>query len=321
MTGRRSSRLTAALFGIFLALVIAKPSTIHAQQATQDWEAAAGGKASFEVASVKKVPSADSNTRPPHSNFPLDSGDDYAANGGLFSAANWPLYSYIGFAYKVSPNTLRNLMDSLPKWCISDRFDIEARAQGTPTKDQMRLMMQSLLADRFRLAAHSERRQVPVYNLVLAKVGQMGPQLAPHSDAYPCSGLTGPSANSQAQANGSVSAAIPPCGTMTGTFSTGKLHIDGRAMTMDQLASYLKSTGNLDRPALNQTNLTGLYDFRLEFSMASAFALQNGASAQSDDTAPTFLEALKEQLGLKLDATTGTVDYLIVDHVEEPSPN
>lgn len=240
-------------------------------------------------------------------------------NGGLFSATNWPLYSYIGFAYKVRPDTLRALMDSLPKWAIADHFDTEARAQGSPSKDQMRLMMQALLAERFKLAVHREERQGPIYNLVLAKLGQTGPQLSPHSEEHPCSGFAG--STTQTQANNAATAGLPPCGTMTGTFSIGELHADGRAMTMDQLASYLKSTGNLDRPALDQTKLTGLYDFKLDFSMAMALTLNNGASMQTGDGGPSFVEALKEQLGLKLEAGTGTVDYLIVDHVEEPSPN
>ena len=64
------------------------------------------------------------------------------------------------------------MLSQLPKWAITDRFDIQGRAQGNPTKDQMRLMMQSLLADRFRLAVHYETRQVPVFALIVDQPGK-----------------------------------------------------------------------------------------------------------------------------------------------------
>ena len=69
----------------------------------------------------------------------------------------------------------------------TDRYDIQARATGNPTKDQYRLMMQALLADRFKLAIHYETKQIPVFALVLDKPGKLGPQLQPHPSDAPCS--------------------------------------------------------------------------------------------------------------------------------------
>jgi hypothetical protein len=125
-----------------------------------DWQMAAGGKMEFDVASVKQnksgLPPSGSH---PHSNVPLYPGSAYSPNGGLFSATNEPVGFYISFAYKLDYLQLQFVVLGLPAWANSDRFDIEARAQGNPTKDQMRVMIQSLLADRFKLVAHYETRQ------------------------------------------------------------------------------------------------------------------------------------------------------------------
>ena len=103
----------------------------------------------FEVASVK----LSKMSGRPTSNVSLEVGDAYAPTGGLFSATNTPLVGELmRFAYKSTLSTRRWI---LPAWADgTDRFDIEARAQGNPTKDQMRLMMQSLMADRFKLVMH-----------------------------------------------------------------------------------------------------------------------------------------------------------------------
>src|SRR5579863_4005111 len=140
-----------------------------------DWQTAAGGKMAFEVASVKpsKV------FKPP--GFALDYGDAKTPGGRL--STSFPLLAYISFAYKLSPSEMRAAaLDQLPKSIGTDLFEIEARGAGNPTKDQMRLMMQSLLADRFKLAVHFESREGPVFALTLVKPGQTGPKLRPHAE-------------------------------------------------------------------------------------------------------------------------------------------
>jgi len=117
----------------------------------------------FDVASVKPNESDDS----PTSNFPLGPGDVYIPNGGFFSATGQPLNIYLKFAYKITGSQWQSLEPQLPPWTGSERFDIQARAEGNPTKDQMRLMMRSLLAERFKLAIHTEQRQAPVYGRFL----------------------------------------------------------------------------------------------------------------------------------------------------------
>ena len=290
---------------------------MRAQTQTQgDWEQAAGGRMAFDVASVKRnlEPYPPDGTAP-HSNFSLGSGDAYAMNGGLLVATKWPLYVFIGFAYKLSPYELSRVQQELPKWAAIEHFDIEARGPASATKDQMRLMMQSLLARRFRLAVHKQAQRIPVYDVVEDKPGRLGSSLQRHTDDQPC-------ATSSSSAQQASASQLMPCGTMSGHFFSGRMHVEGRGLTLDQLAGYLQQMQMpaLDRPVLDATQLSGTYDFTLEWTPEGPVSL-NGAKAQLDETGPSFIEALKEQLGLRLVAGAGSVDVLVVDHVEEPSAN
>jgi beta-lactamase regulating signal transducer with metallopeptidase domain len=162
-------------------VVIGVLNAVGAQE-IPDWQTKAGGKLAFEVASVKL-----SAGRQTALNVPLDAGDRYTPTGGLFRA-DVPLWSYIQFAYKLwwPAEDQRKEIDRLPKWVTNDRYSIEARAAGNPTKDQYRLMVRSLLADRFKLAAHFETHHVPVLALTLAKAGKLGPKLIAHADGRAC---------------------------------------------------------------------------------------------------------------------------------------
>ncbi len=131
----------------------------------------------FDVASVKPNRSNDQ----PYSNMPLGPGAVYTPNGGYFNATNLPLITYIAFAWKISQSEFQYLMPQLPQWIMSDHFNIQARAEGNPGKDTMRLMMRSLLAERFKLALRSEKREIPVSAFVLATPGITGPQLRLHT--------------------------------------------------------------------------------------------------------------------------------------------
>src|SRR5262249_23840785 len=152
-------------------------SFLGAQNRGADWERAAGGHMKFEVASVKE------NQNPPgpgtvHSNVPITTWDFPAGapTGGRFSATNLFVDIYIGYAYKLQGYANDAFENQPPQWARfgADRYDIEARADGNPTRDQYRLMMQSLLADRFKLAVHWETKEMPALALVLDKPGKMG---------------------------------------------------------------------------------------------------------------------------------------------------
>jgi uncharacterized protein (TIGR03435 family) len=255
-------------------------------------------------------------------------GDAYTP-GSLFSATNQPLIVYLRFAYKLGQSDLQH---GLPACVYNDRFDIEARAPGHPTKDQMRLMMQSLLADRLKLITHTEKQTKPVFNLVLAKAGKTGPQLQAHSENGSYSTASTPQPPTAAPSDtppapsSKFSLQLPPipCGSIgpIPASAPGRGRIVGRDVTIGRIAGFLTNpfTG-MDRPIVDRTGLTGTFNFILEWSLAPDSAQPLGP--QPDDTGPTFFEALQEQLGLKLKSTTGPVDVLVlvIDHVEQPSPD
>jgi uncharacterized protein (TIGR03435 family) len=213
------------------------------------------------------------------------------------------------------------MQSQLPKWAVTERFDIEAKAPGAnPTKDQFRLMMQSLLADRFKLTVHTETRQIPVFALELAKTGKMGPQLKPHSDEPPCYAgpLPGQLGLSAADAQKVFDAFCGDAGGGPGS-ALGSSHESARKVNMSQIGDILGLLGNLDREVVDRTGVSGFYDFTLDYVPDRPGIPLPDPQPVAD--APTFQEALREQLGLKFVPTNAAVKVLVIDHVEEPSPN
>lgn len=288
--------------------------SLAAQSPNTDWEEAAGEKMAFSVASVKPD-TADMSPETVHANVSMGPGDYYNPTGGLFRTTDFPLDTYIGFAYKLNSNDFKALDDQLPKWATNARYDIEARADGSPSKDQMRLMMQALLADRFKLAVHWEPKQIPVYAIVLDKPGKTGPQLSAHPKDAACSTVMPSPGAPDTLANG-----LPAtCGgiQMLTPSAKDRIRYGARNVTIGLLANSLSGLANLDRPMLDETGLSGTFDFAIEFTQEGV----EGPDPQPDQSGPTFIEALKDQLGLKLDSKTGTVNVLVLDHIEQPTPN
>jgi len=297
--------------------ILASPWTALAQQSSApEWQIKAGGKMSFEVASVKP----DSGPfRPP--SFPLDAGGAYRPTGGRFTA-DFSLFTYITFAYKLNlaPDQRQALLAHAPKWVSEDRYAIEARAPtNNPTKDQMRLMMQSLLAERFGLAVHFETQTVAAFTLVLAKPGKLGPQLRPHDEGPPC--------DQEPSSAGDKAAGRPEvfpgqCESYGMMGQANGMRIAGsRNTTLELLASVIPSFGGVSRPVVDHTGLTGRFDFKLEWMPESTSTPPPGANPQPEPAGPTFFQALKEQLGLQLEATKAPLPVLVIDHVERPSEN
>jgi uncharacterized protein (TIGR03435 family) len=133
-------------------------------------------KLEFDVASVRE----NKTSEPPYSNFPLGPGPIFGAKDGLLLAKNQTLLGYIFFAFKPDMLQSQQFQAQLPGWVKTTSYDIEARASGSPTKDDLRLMMQSLLEERFHLVIHRETREAPAYAMVLAKPGALGPRIKPH---------------------------------------------------------------------------------------------------------------------------------------------
>jgi uncharacterized protein (TIGR03435 family) len=288
------------------------------------WQTAAGGKMSFAVASVRQS-KPDS---PRRDNMDLRPLDLFLPTGGLFTA-NVSLVEYIIFAYKITDTSqYESLRTQLPNWTHfpPNKFDIQARAEGNPTKDQMRLMMQALLADRFKLAIHTETRQLPVYALVLDKPGKLGPQLQPHPSNVSCPDIP----------TSAVAGPAPPpvCGLLQVWPVDGQLHFRMMNVSMAVIAGYLtdgigRNKSGLDhRPIIDRTGLGEKFDFNLEFLPEPKRSAEPGADAAPEadsqpegGSGPTFTGALKNQLGLKLIKQTGPVDVYIIDHIEMPSLN
>jgi uncharacterized protein (TIGR03435 family) len=278
-----------------------------------DWQTAAGGKRSFEVASVKLDPGP---FRPP--NFPLDAGDAYRPVGNRFSA-DFPLATYISFAYKLSLSSDQRqaMLAHLPDWISTDRYAIEARADGTPTKDQMRLMVRALLAERFHLAAHFETRVFPAFALTLAKPGKTGPKLRPHSEGVSCEAT--PATNDPLPPGGSI---FPPvCDVVMLTINANHIALGGsRHTTIPLIADALPGMGRLDHAVVDQTGLTGRFDFTIEFEPEPVHPAEP-SDPPRERQGPAFAEAVRDQLGLKLEPTKAPLPFLVIDHVERPTAN
>jgi uncharacterized protein (TIGR03435 family) len=316
------------ILSIVLAAMLS-PGVLRAQAqapvppAVPDWQTAAGTKLEFDVASIKPNKTDISPSNLSHSNFPMGPGDMYNSNGGHLIATNWHFAFYLQFAYKMTSGQFIAVMKQLPDWTKTERFDIEAKVEGEPTKDQMRLMMQSLLAERFKLAIHRETQQLPVFALVLAKPGKTGPKLLPHpaGDTSCSNAPLGPPSPGSAPSPSTVAGGFPvTCGGLAGLppSSPGLFALGYRNVTMALIANQMTGFGNLDRPVIDQTGLTGKFDFLIEFLPE----MRGPAPAPDlDRSGPTFLEALKDQDGLKLVPQKGPVEVIVVDHVEHPSEN
>jgi uncharacterized protein (TIGR03435 family) len=295
---------------------LAQPPSMQAP-AAPDWQIAAGGKMAFEVASVKLDPGP---FRPP--NFPLDPGEAYRPVGGRFNA-DFPVFTYITFAYKLSlaQDQRQAMIAHLPDWVAADRFAVEARAEGNPTKDQMRLMMQSLLADRFKLKAHFETQVVPAMALVLVKPGKTGPKLRPHSEGVPCEAT--PATNGPMPRPTPDGPFPPVCDTYMMMVNPNNIARAGsRNTTMALLADALPGIGGLNRPVVDQTGVGGRLDFTLEFwQEVRRTATPNSDAPPPDPQGPSFLDALREQLGVKLESTKAPLRVMVIDHIERPSEN
>jgi uncharacterized protein (TIGR03435 family) len=317
----RRKPILKAILAATLAGAVCSPLW-SAQSQTPNWQAAAGGKMAFDDASVRQDTNAASSDEV-GSNFPLGPGDVYFPNGGHFRATNFPFVAYINFAYKITDNQAQFLLPQLPNWVFTTRFDIQGTAQGNPTKDQMRLMMQSLLADRFKLSVHYETRQIPAFALVVDQSGSLGPLLQRHPDDSPC--YTTPQSPAPTAPPQMFDSRFPvTCGGILGMNPSGpgRVRAGARNVPMEQIASSLTGgDSGLNRPVLDRTGLTGTFDFAIEFAPPPNNPFGPGPKSQPVPAAPTFVEALKEQLGLRLEPLTGQFDVLVIDNVEEPPAN
>jgi uncharacterized protein (TIGR03435 family) len=231
--------------------------------------------------------------------------------GGRLVAGNAPLTMLIQRAYSVQGFQVVGG----PAWINTDGYDIEAKPEGNTDQKRMWLMLRTLLADRFKLAMHNDTKNLPVYDL--QSVGSKPKLPAPQGRA--CSEVLTllPEPGQQRPA--------PPCGPGLVKAGTG-LTMEGISVSVPAFAKMLSTI--VGREVIDKTGFTGKFALHLEFAIDDAlvgFASPSGteASGQPADLAarPSIGAALQEQLGLKLQPSTGPVDVLVIDHVERPTEN
>jgi bla regulator protein blaR1 len=308
---RTGSLLLLAAASMIVVVPAAFAQASPSPPAVPQWQKDAGGKMAFEVASIH--PTKPGEFTPP--NMGLDNGDGYNPTGGLFKA-DFPLVVYISFAYKIrlTEEQEETMVAHLPKWVVEDNYEIHARGPVTATKDQMRLMMQSLLAERFKLAAHLENQQQPVFLLTTVTPGKVGPMVRPHAD---CDGV------SATPAGPMPTDVFPPVCISYGMVPKPN-HVvlsSSRNNSMSEIAESLSGMGSLGRPVRDQTGLSGRYDYSIEWTPDSDRPAASGADGLPNPQGTSFRQAMKEQLGLKLEPSKAPVVVIVVDHLERPSEN
>ncbi len=232
--------------------------------------------------------------------------EDYNANAGRyirmqsahrFQAKNYTVNGLIAAAYNLNPRAI----SGGPAWTGSDRYEIIAETPGDlrPTYDDQMAMLRKLLTDRFQLAFHREKKEFSIYELTVSKSGPKlrtspsPPDEAPNftSTLYPA-------------ASGGIDHALLPA----------------RNVTMAQFASLLQRA-ILDRPVVDNTGITGRYDFDLEWTPDESQFGGQLPPGPPDSGKPGLFAALQQQLGLRMEATRGPIDILAIDRVERPSEN
>ena len=243
---------------------------------------------------------------------------------GRYLAQNLTLKSMIRRAFgspgSGGPNTSLDLLEQEvaggPEWITTDKWDVNATTPQATDPGRMRLMLQRMLAERFRLRAHWEKRELPVYVLSLARAdASLGAGLRrTPDDECKAAQAAGPPPMPPAGQPGQPPPPMPP--PNCGAIQFGPGHLTARGAPMEWLAQTLTNvpviTG-IDRPVVDRTGLKGNFGFELKFAPAT--------STTPDPDRPHLITALQEQLGLKLEASRAPIDVLVIDSVEKPSPN
>jgi len=238
----------------------------------------------------------------------LDPGSEAAPQPGGLISWNAPLTVIIDFAYDLrSPQQRREAWQGLPKTEQEKWYTVEARAQGNPTRDDVRQMVRSLLEDRFHFAAHLEKRDAPVYALEVVKPG-LG--LKPHPEGAPCAlSPLQMEENKYPDVFPPYKAVSAQCGITERLLGFG----GGRRsemlnVTLLQIADSLRA----GMPVVDRTGLTGRYDAVLDFTFNDL--QENADSSVGNDFQPLPI-ALEKQLGLKLVKRSAPVDVFVIDHI------
>ena len=250
-------------------------------------------------APTPRLPPMDANASPTFEvatikpSKPDEQGKAFRVIGRRFKTINMTMTETMSFAYGIHAKQIIGA----PDWFGTEKFDIDAQpdGQGAPSDKQWKGMLQKLIVERCKLTYHPDKRELAVYVLSVAKTG---PKLT-KSDGDP---------------NG-----------LPGLFFRGRLgDLNVRNANMVDFTGLMQNAV-LDRPVLDQTKITGRYDFTLNWtpddSQFGGMGAKIPPSTDSANAPPALYTAIQEQIGLKLDATKAPADVFVLDHVERPSEN
>jgi uncharacterized protein (TIGR03435 family) len=258
--------------------------------------------AAFEIASVK--PSA-------------PDGKDVTISGfapSQFTVRNARLDQIVSYAY--STLDVQRIVGG-PEWIRSDRFDIAARYPAGYSSSHVQEMLRGLLADRFKLRLHSETKQEGIYALVLARRDRrLGAQL--RRTDVDCAALVAALAESGQTLSSPQPGRRTPCTGIQSLRGRSRA-ITASAITIAQLAEMLATASGRD--VVDRTNLTGGFDVDLQWRHDVADAPVTQTNAPAADNGVSLFTAVQEQLGLRLEARRGPVQFLVIDYVEHPTPD
>jgi uncharacterized protein (TIGR03435 family) len=242
----------------------------------------------FDAASVKAVQSTGGR-------FSM-SGGPGTNDPGRISYTNIPLRMVLLSAYDV-----KNYQLVGPDWLNTLRFDITAKIPEGATKEQFQSMLRSLLETRFRMTLHRESKELPIYELLVAKKGpKLKAVMAQPTDDQIATALPGEGAD------GFPKLSMPSSGIVIET-KNGAARITANSVTLAKFAETL--TGRVGRPVIDRTDIAGTYSFVLYFTPEGV--------TPGDGSEPDIFAALQEQLGLRLEAGRGPVELLVIDNAEK----
>lgn len=265
-------------------------------------------KPKFEVASVRENTSGDGKIM-----FGIQPG-------GRFNAVNVPLWALIRQAYAVQ----RTQIVGAPDWTERARFDIVAKAEGDIASagpgsppGALHFMLQDLLEDRFKLRAHRETRELPIYALTLARSDRkLGAGLRPST--VDCAAMRGRGGRGLSARGPAAAGERVPCG-----MRMAPNHVVAGGVSLAQFTQVLSQL--TQRIVLDRTGLEGRFDIDLSFTpdrMPQGSPPPGAPQLPSiDPNGPSVFTAVREQLGLKLESDRAPVEVLVIDHVERPTPD
>ena len=280
---------------VAIVLILGMTSSTAFTQA----RAGVGSGRTFEVASVKPNLSADTRL-------------SFGGPPGRYEIVNASLRTIVRVAHQVQDYQIVEA----PEWIANERFDILATTPAVVPAERAE-MLRNLLADRFNLRTHVERREMPIFEMVLTQPdGRLGPSA--RATSVNC-------ADRAAMRNGGAPAPVPPVGARLDRPLCGLMWRPGvlmaGAMTMGEFARELAPQVN--RFVLDRTGITGFFDFDVQFTpeQITAPPLDAPPLPPVDPAGPSLLTALQEQLGIRLNATRAPIEVLVIDAIGRPSPD